>query len=88
MKAYYNLDAIGDTLLVQMTDLNKQKHLWVRKNDVTYFYDKESQERVGYNIFNFSQYGEVSGKGEITVTDEIIESINKAFKKNNIDASL
>ncbi|MBM7096397.1 MULTISPECIES: DUF4479 domain-containing protein [Alteribacter] len=85
MKAYYNLDGIGDILILKLKETEKQNETWKRINGVTCFYDKDSKEVTGYNVFDFSSYGEISGKGEVTFTDEIKEAVNLALKQNKVD---
>ncbi|PYZ97164.1 hypothetical protein CR205_00750 [Alteribacter lacisalsi] len=88
MKAYYNLDGAGDTLFVQLMDLDKAECNWTRIEGITRITEKETGKTAGYNIFNPSEYGSVSGKGRIEFNAGLVELINTALARNGIEESV
>ncbi len=68
---FYNLEGIGDTLIVAFTRYYFREPYFDRKGDVARVYDRESNVTAGFNIFNASSYLEVKETGNLTLTKEL-----------------
>ena len=79
---FYNLEGIGDTLIVALQDITLENRTFDRKGDVARVYDRESNVTGGFNIFNASSYLEVTETGNLTLTKELVEKINEILAKN------
>ncbi|MBU8905228.1 YtpR family tRNA-binding protein [Desertibacillus haloalkaliphilus] len=88
MNVFYNKTGIGDTLLVSLEEVNKEERRFKRTGDVARLYDKNSGKTVGYNLFNISTYGDVSGHGTIEITNELVEFINDVLAKNDVNETV
>ena len=82
---FYNLEGIGDTLIVALQDITLENRTFDRKGDVARVYDRESNETAGFNIFNASSYLEVKETGNPTLTKELVEKINEILAKNGFE---
>jgi tRNA-binding protein len=76
VNVFYNLEGIGDTLIVALQDITLENRTFDRKGDVARVYDRESNVTAGFNIFNASSYLEVKETGNLTLTKEFVEKIN------------
>src|SRR5690606_25463071 len=45
----------------------------------------ETNEVVGYNLFEASTYGDIDANGAVELTDEIKQIIHEAFTKNGLE---
>ncbi|WP_369902242.1 YtpR family tRNA-binding protein [Bacillus manliponensis] len=85
VNVFYNLEGIGDTLIVAVQDITLENRTFDRKGDVARVFDRESNVTAGFNIFNASSYMEITEKGNITLTKEIVEKINDILAKNGFE---
>ncbi|WP_413379001.1 YtpR family tRNA-binding protein [Alkalihalobacillus sp. 1P02AB] len=86
MNAFYNLNGVGDTLLLFKHDLQLDDRAFSKHGDVVRIYHKQSKEVSGYNIFNASNYGTINGNGPLEWNNELEALVEKAFKENQIDS--
>lgn len=88
MIIFYNEKGVGDVLLVQL-DLEKPSEILTEKlGDVAVIKDAETQKVVAFNLFNASNYLKVEANGEVELTEGIIEKVQEALQKNNVDLEL
>jgi tRNA-binding protein len=88
MNVFYNKEGIGDTLIIS-TQLGFDGEVsFERKGDAARLFDAASGTTVGYNLFQASNYLDVSEKGQVEMNDEKLKSINEAIKKNGFDEIL
>lgn len=81
LHAFYNLEHIGDTLLVRLTHIRDvTKH--VSQNDLCILYHDE--EIIGYNLFHASAYMSHLKSGQIKITPLFVEELNKVLKANDL----
>ncbi|WP_259416334.1 YtpR family tRNA-binding protein [Bacillus toyonensis] len=85
VNVFYNLEGIGDTLIVALQDITLENRTFDRKGDVARVYDRESKVTAGFNIFNASSYLEVKDTGNLTLTKELVETINEILAKNGFE---
>ena len=85
VNVFYNLEGIGDTLIVTLQDITLENRTFDRKGDVARVYDRESNVTGGFNIFNASSYVEVTDNGNVTLTKEFVEKINDILAKNGFE---
>ncbi|HDR8185508.1 TPA: DUF4479 domain-containing protein [Bacillus thuringiensis] len=88
VNVFYNLEGIGDTLIVALQDITLENRTFDRKGDVARVYDRESNEIAGFNIFNASSYLEVKETGNLTLTKELVEEINGILAKNGFEETV
>ncbi|MBE5095108.1 YtpR family tRNA-binding protein [Bacillus thuringiensis] len=88
VNVFYNLEGIGDTLIVALQDITLENRTFDRKGDVARVYDRESHETAGFNIFNASSYLEVKETGNLTLTKELVEKINEILAKNGFEETV
>lgn len=88
MNLFYNENGVGNVLLAQLTTSNPEKIEAKTYNDVTLLHDAEEGKVVGFNLFNATTYVQVEGNGEIQVTEEMIDALQKALKTNEVDLVL
>ena len=83
VNVFYNLEGIGDTLIVALQDITLENRTFERIGDVARVFDRESKVTAGFNIFNASSYMEISETGNLTLTKELVEKINEILAKND-----
>ena len=88
MNVFYNLDGVGDVLLVQLTTEKTKEIRSESKGDVTLLYNETSNEPIGFNLFNASTYLKVETVGQVELTEDVVQSIQNALDQNNIDVKL
>ncbi|MBJ8023915.1 MULTISPECIES: YtpR family tRNA-binding protein [Bacillus cereus group] len=88
VNVFYNLEGIGDTLIVALQDITLENRTFDRKGDVARVYDRENNITAGFNIFNASSYLEVKETGNLTLTKELVEKINEVLAKNGFEETV
>ncbi|WP_265459956.1 YtpR family tRNA-binding protein [Enterococcus sp. HY326] len=71
----YNKENVGDTLLVIVNDDHAQENFVIRKGDVARV-TLADDTVVAWNFFNISNYLEIQGNGQVSLTDEDIMKLN------------
>ncbi|KQU59275.1 DUF4479 domain-containing protein [Rossellomorea marisflavi] len=85
MNVFYNLEGIGDTLIITMDPTFEGTVGHERKGDAARLFNEETHETVGYNLFNASTYLTLEAKGQVEMDDEKLKSINDAIAKNGFE---
>jgi tRNA-binding protein len=88
MNVYYNLNGIGDVLLVTLKPINKEERGSEEKGDVTRLYDKKTGEPTGYNIFKASSYFQFEGNGLLDITEDVANKVSDILTKNQIEENI
>ena len=88
MNIFYNEKGVGDVLLVQLTSTNPESVITETKGDVTIIQDAETKETAALNLFNASSYVKVVASGEVKLTEDLANQIQKALVVNNVDIEL
>ncbi|GIN98773.1 tRNA-binding protein [Siminovitchia terrae] len=85
MNVFYNLNGIGDVLIISLAEFDEKNRTFERKEDAVRIFDKKSNVTGGFNLFNASSYVDVTAKGQVELSEELIEKINEALAKNGFD---
>jgi len=88
MNIFYNENGVGDVLLVQLALTKPETVLVETKGDVALVLNEETKEVVAFNLFNASSYVELVDNGEVKLTEELVDQIQKALVKNNVELEL
>ncbi|SOC36622.1 YtpR family tRNA-binding protein [Ureibacillus acetophenoni] len=84
----YNKPYVGDVLLVQLATEPIVTTEVERVGDFAILKEQATQEVKAFNLFNASKYIELDVQGNVEVTPEIVEKIEKAMVENKVDISL
>lgn len=84
MNVFYNKKGIGDTLLISLTNVNREQVSYEKNGDVARLFDTSTNETVGYHIFQISKYFPVDGNGSIELTESLVGQMNDVLKKNGV----
>ncbi|CAM5201503.1 tRNA-binding protein OS=Ureibacillus acetophenoni OX=614649 GN=SAMN05877842_102549 PE=4 SV=1 [Ureibacillus acetophenoni] len=84
----YNRSFVGDVLLVQLATEAIVKTEVEKKGDFAILKEEATKEVKAFNLFNASKYLKLDVQGNVEVTPEIVEAIEKAMVANNVDLSL
>lgn len=84
----YNKPFVGDVLLVQLASEQIVKTEVEKKGDFAILKEEATKEVKAFNLFNASKYIELDVQGNVEVTPEIVELIEKAMVANNVEFSL
>ncbi|MBE1554357.1 YtpR family tRNA-binding protein [Sporosarcina limicola] len=88
MNLFYNMNGVGDVLLIQLTPVRPKSIATKSAGDVTLIYDEGTDELVGLNLFNASTYVNVDTVGKVELLVETVNQIQEALHKNNVDVEL
>ncbi|MCA1056865.1 DUF4479 domain-containing protein [Rossellomorea aquimaris] len=88
MNVFYNLEGIGDTLIITLQPGFEGKVDHEGKGDAVRIFCQETGKTVGYNLFNAVSYMELSEKGQVEMNDDKLGQINEALKKNGVEEVL
>ena len=88
MKIAYNKEHVGDVLLVQLAMEPIVKTVTETKGDVVLLKEETTGEVKGFNLFNASKYMELTAKGNVEVTEEIVAKLEAAIEANEAGISL
>ncbi|RSL32912.1 DUF4479 domain-containing protein [Salibacterium salarium] len=82
MNVFYNNNGIGDTLIVSLKEIEKQKRAVERKGDAARLYHVNTGETTGYTIFHASNYGSIEQTGMLAHTTDVKNVIENALEQN------
>ena len=88
MNLFYNVNGIGDVLLVQLTTARSQSVTTKSYGDVTAIHDETSDELVALNLFHASSYVDVEKLSGDELSEEIVKQLQEALHKNGADIQL
>jgi len=88
MHAFYNKEHLGDVLLIQLDPTYEGEPVVEKLGDVAVLRSEQSKEVIGFNLFNASTYVDVKDEGKVALTEEIVEHVQAALTKNNVDYTL
>lgn len=82
----YNLNGVGDTLMLVVADSKTQEVTSIRKGDVACVSIKETGEVVAWNIFSAShKLTNLQGAGQIQLSASQLTELNLAVKEAGFD---
>ncbi|MRX72717.1 DUF4479 domain-containing protein [Bacillus lacus] len=80
MNVFYNAEGIGDTLLVYIADIDKEKRSFEKKGNVVRIFEEGTNKTAGYNISQFSEYESLQKQGQVTLTEEFVDKLNQILE--------
>lgn len=87
MNLFYNVNGVGDVLLVQLTAARSHSVTTKSYGDVTAIHDETSDELVALNLFHASSYVDVEKLSD-ELTEEIVKQLQEALHKNGAEIQL
>ena len=81
MNIFYNREGIGDTLLITINQIPTEDRQVERKGNVARIFSSNTNETVAFNIFEASTYFEIQEQGVVTLTEELVNSVNDVIAK-------
>jgi tRNA-binding protein len=88
MNIFYNLNGVGDVLLVQLALTRPQAVTTKLSGDVTLIHDEVNGELTAFNLFNASSYIKIEAVGEVELTEEVASQLQDALLKNGSEIKL
>ncbi|KIL43887.1 YtpR family tRNA-binding protein [Jeotgalibacillus soli] len=85
MNVFYNRQGVGDTLLITLQGVSFEQRTFERKGDVAKIINSETREAAGYNLFNASNYLDLSENGVVSMDEDRLTKINEALHQNGFD---
>lgn len=85
MQVYYNRDGIGDVLIVPLKQGERSDLSYETYGDVVKIMDSSKENVLGYNLFRASEYMSFAEKGAISLTEELLGTIQDTLKKNGLN---
>lgn len=83
MFVYYNAKGVGDVMLIPLKSSSKKT--FEKHTDVVKIFNEETNEVVGYNVFNASRYFSNLTDGKLKMDDKMKEELEQAFQQNGLD---
>ncbi|WAA10092.1 YtpR family tRNA-binding protein [Fervidibacillus albus] len=78
MNLFYNKEGIGDTLIVSIAPVERNRMEVEKKGDVVRIFDRETNRSFGYNIFQASEYFTLNGySGPVNGNEELLNQLNR-----------
>lgn len=84
----YNRQHVGDVLMVIVADTKGEKVSVERKGDVARVYVAATNQTVAWNIFEVSKLVEISGSGQVLLSNEQVAVLNSELEKEGFEESL
>ncbi|MGD6802628.1 DUF4479 domain-containing protein [Rossellomorea vietnamensis] len=88
MNVFYNLEGIGDTLIISMVPGFQGEKSFDKKGDAVRIFDENSGETIGFNLFNASSYMKIDSNGQVEMNQDKLKEINEAIQKNGFEEEL
>ncbi len=83
----YNKETIGDTLLVIVANDENKENQTERKRNVARIQTADGKT-VAWNFFDASQYVMIEGNGQVTLSDDDIDVLNKQLEMAGFEERL
>ena len=77
----YNKEHVGDVLMVILQDKKELKRSVERKGKVARIFADETGQTLAWNIFEASSLVEITGNGQVFLTDEQVATLNAELAK-------
>jgi len=85
---FYNLEGIGDTLLITLKQIPSEDRQVERKGNIARVYSVHTNETVAINVFQASSYVDVQEQGVVTITEPLVNTLNELLAKEGFTDSL
>lgn len=86
--ASYNNQAFDDLLVIQLKNTAVDNQNFERKDDITRIADKKTNETVGFNFFQASDYLSFDKSGPVELSEADVLRLNKALEAAGFEAEL
>ena len=77
----YNKEHVGDVLMVILQEKKELKRSVERKGKIARIYADETGQTLAWNIFEASSLVEITGNGQVFLTDEQVATLNAELAK-------
>ena len=84
----YNKEHVGDVLMVILQDKKDTKRSVERKGKVARIFADETGQTLAWNIFEASSLVEITGNGQVFLTDEQVATLNAELAKEGFTDKL
>lgn len=84
----YNKEYVGDVLMIVVSDSKKEALEVERKGNVARVFQVDNQETVAWNIFQVSSLVDITGRGQVFLTDQEVEALNQELQKEGFAEQL
>lgn len=84
----YNKEHVGDVLMTIVSDSKGAKVTAERKGNVARIFRIDTQETVGWNIFQVSTLFDITGRGQVFLTDQEVAVLNQKLQKEGVAEQL
>ncbi|GGI10035.1 YtpR family tRNA-binding protein [Gottfriedia solisilvae] len=88
MNIFYNLEGIGDTLLITLKQIPSEDRKVERKGNIARVYSVHTNETVAINVFQASSYVDVQEQGVVTITEPLVNTLNELLEKEGFTDTL
>ena len=88
MNVFYNLEGIGDTLIISLVPGFEGEKSFDKKDDAVRIFDEQTGDTLGFNLFNASSYMKIDSNGQVEMNQDKLKEINEAIQKNGFDEEL
>ncbi|TCP32035.1 tRNA-binding protein [Scopulibacillus darangshiensis] len=88
MNVYYNLEGVGDTLLIQLRDSGFAESEIEKKGNITRIYDSATSETTGYNLSEGSKYFSLGANGKVDVDQAFVKTLNELLESAGFNGDL
>ncbi|WP_456273712.1 YtpR family tRNA-binding protein [Bacillus sp. AK031] len=88
MNVFYNLEGIGDTLIITMVPGFEGEKSFDKKGDAVKIFNENTGETLGYNLFNASSYMAIDSSGQVEMNQDKLKEINEAIQQNGFEEVL
>ncbi|WP_377888134.1 YtpR family tRNA-binding protein [Alkalihalobacillus sp. R86527] len=88
MNLFYNNEGIGDTLIVTLGSTDREDRSVERKGSVARVFSKETNQTIGYNIFDMSRTYTINTAGVVEESEELVSAVNNLLKENGFEDEL
>ncbi|MCA0986392.1 YtpR family tRNA-binding protein [Guptibacillus algicola] len=88
MNLFYNKEGIGDTLIVTLGSTDRDDRDVERKGSVARVFSKETNQTIGYNIFDISSTYTINTAGLVEESEELVSAVNHLLKENGFEDEL
>ncbi|WP_163539209.1 YtpR family tRNA-binding protein [Gracilibacillus sp. YIM 98692] len=88
MYVYYNEIGLGDVLLFPVKNSEQNRVTFQTFGDVVKITDQNTDELLGYNVFQASKYFKQLGQGKTKLTANLLDRLKQIFDENDLNDSL
>jgi tRNA-binding protein len=85
---FYNLEGIGDTLLIILKQIPSEERKVERKGNIARIYSDKTNETVAFNVFEASANIDVQEQGVVTITEQLVNALNELLTKEGFSDQL